>query len=86
MDDALWSNEFQPRYLPFALEHWDVLYPAAPLLRKQQIESQQRRQKATWEGRHGSFDGSLGVVTDVHHGIYRFFKWVHGIIMYDYNF
>eukprot|EP00435_Cladocopium_sp_Y103_P060270 s650_g22.t1 len=33
-------------YLPFALEHWDVLYPAAPVLRKQQIESQQRRQKA----------------------------------------
>ncbi|CAK9099771.1 unnamed protein product [Durusdinium trenchii] len=33
-------------YLPFALEHWDVLLPVAPVLRKQQIEKQQRRQKA----------------------------------------
>ena len=34
------------RYMPFALEYWDVLRPSAPLLRKQQLDHQFRRQKA----------------------------------------
>ncbi|CAE7235166.1 unnamed protein product, partial [Symbiodinium pilosum] len=33
-------------YLPFALEHWELLRSCAPLLRKQQLDMQQKRQKA----------------------------------------
>eukprot|EP00434_Breviolum_minutum_P009261 symbB.v1.2.008162.t1/scaffold512.1/size193505/3 len=47
-------------YLPFALEHWDVLHPVAPILRKQQIEKQQKRQKALEEFLHSNAFASRG--------------------------
>ena len=34
------------RYLPFAIEHWELLRSCAPRLRKQQLDMQEQRQQA----------------------------------------